>query len=693
MKPGRFNLFIALFISLVTVLPGQKKVDTKTLAPQYQEWLKVSAYIIRDKEKDVFLKLQSDRDRDLFIEAFWRQRDPTPGTPQNEFKEEIIKRFREANTKFRRHSVREGWQTDQGRIHIILGPPTSIERIEGDFEVYSAEIWSYHGNPDLGTPTYFSLVFFQKGGGIEYKLYDPFADGPSELLIHGREMEPSDYEGMYDRIYEFQPGLALVSLSILPGTIPFNFQPSPQEPILMAGILDSAKKNVSDTYATHFLNYKGYVSTDYLTNFIESETYAAVVRDPVTDLAFCEFSLAPKLLSIEHYAPKDQYYCAFQLDVSLRDGDKVVFQYAKEIPFVIPGEAYERTRRMGVSVEDSFPVIEGKYKLTVLLRNTAGKEFSVLEREIEVPDPDASPQLSLPILGYGITDSQPGLRLPYQAENKKVNVDPKKLFAAADQIAVFFNVIGLTRDLWNEGTVKMLFQGTQAQTPFRKSVSMPLNGQAFHRTLAISLALTAADIPPDYYDLSVSLIDREGKVLDEKRTNFVLSPQKALPHPQFVAKASAQTSSFMFYYMLAHQYDQVDENPRAEAAYKKAFDLNPSYKQKIPDYASFLLKVNKFQEALDLLDGIKEDTKLRFSYSMLKGRALMGLDQNEEAISSLLDANGIYNSDPGLLYSLALAYFKAGRREDARNVLEASLKLNPNQDAAKKLLQEIERKK
>ena len=88
-------------------------------------------------------------------------------------------------------------------------------------------------------------------------------------------------------------------------------------------------------------------------------------------------------------SPKDQYFCAFQLDVSLRAGDKVVFQYAKEFPLKVPGPEIERTRRMGVSIEDSFPVIEGKYKLTVLLRNTAGKEFSILEQDIDVPDPEA----------------------------------------------------------------------------------------------------------------------------------------------------------------------------------------------------------------------------------------------------------------------------------------------------------------
>ena len=45
-------------------------------------------YIIIPKEKEVFSKLETDKERDLFIEEFWRQRDPTAGSPRNEFKEE-----------------------------------------------------------------------------------------------------------------------------------------------------------------------------------------------------------------------------------------------------------------------------------------------------------------------------------------------------------------------------------------------------------------------------------------------------------------------------------------------------------------------------------------------------------------------------------------------------------------------------
>jgi GWxTD domain-containing protein len=688
-----FGLGLSIFLCFSFQFAGQAKVDPKDLAPHYQEWLRLTTYIMKNKEKDVFMQLTNDRDRDLFIETFWRMRDPTPGTPENEYKDEIVKRFNEANVKFRRTSARAGWQTDQGRIYIILGPPSSIERIEGDFEVYSCEIWSYYGGPEKGTPPHFSLVFFQRGGGGEYRLYDPVTDGPGSLLIHGREMDPTDFEAMYERIFESNPTLAISSLSIIPGEIPYGFQPSPLETILMANILESPKKAINETYATHFLNYKGVVSTEYLTNYMESDTAAAIIKDPLTGMAFCDFSMAPRRLSLDYYEPKDEFFCAFQVDVSLRSGEKIIFQYAKEFPLTIPSANIERTRRMGISIEDSFPVIEGKYKLTVLLRNTAGKEFSILERDVEIPRESGTPRLGTPVLGYRFSDIQTGVHVPYQARDKKINIDPKNLFAAADEMAIFFNIVGLSEELWKDGSVGILIKGAKPDNPYQKSLSVYLNEQAFHQTLNIARSLSAAEFPPDYYDLTMTLKDGRGTVLDEQRASFVMSAEKALPHPLSSVKAASLAASFMFSYMLAHQYDRMDENEKAEAAYKKALDLNPTYKQRIPDYAEFLLKVKKFRGALDLIETIKEETKLRFPYYLIKGRAFLGLEKYAEAVANLAEGNKIYNSDTVLLNALGYGYYKTGQVQNALNVLNASLKLNPNQEDTKKLIQEIEGKK
>lgn len=79
-RPGRipaaFLALVLLFVSGTFLWGGQVKVKPKDLAIQYQDWLKSVDYIIKDKERDVFLHLTMDRERDLFIEAFWRLRDP-----------------------------------------------------------------------------------------------------------------------------------------------------------------------------------------------------------------------------------------------------------------------------------------------------------------------------------------------------------------------------------------------------------------------------------------------------------------------------------------------------------------------------------------------------------------------------------------------------------------------------------------
>jgi tetratricopeptide (TPR) repeat protein len=205
--------------------------------------------------------------------------------------------------------------------------------------------------------------------------------------------------------------------------------------------------------------------------------------------------------------------------------------------------------------------------------------------------------------------------------------------------------------------------------------------------------MPAADFPPDYYDLSLVLKDSRGNALDLQKANFIVSSAKTLPHPVIAAKAFSLVNGFMFHYMLAHQYDQMDRKAKAEAAYKKAYATNPSYLQKIPDYAAFLLKDQKPEEALTVIETVKNDANLRFQYLLLRGRALLDLKRYDEAVQSLSLGNKTYNSDAGLLAALGSAYHGLGQKGNALEALRASLRLNPNQPEIEKLIQEIEGKK
>jgi len=112
---------------LLAEAPESPAPQTKTEPESaYQRWLKEDvAYIITDQERRAYQALETDPERERFIEQFWLRRDPTPGTAENEFKEEHYRRIAYANEHYA--SGIPGWKTDRGRIYIVYGPPDEIE--------------------------------------------------------------------------------------------------------------------------------------------------------------------------------------------------------------------------------------------------------------------------------------------------------------------------------------------------------------------------------------------------------------------------------------------------------------------------------------------------------------------------------------------------------------------------------------
>jgi len=79
--------------------------------------------------------------REEAFREFWRQRDPTPNTEQNELMEEYYYRVEYSNENF--STNRDGWETDRGRIYILYGEPTDIERHPFEINSKPYEVWYY----------------------------------------------------------------------------------------------------------------------------------------------------------------------------------------------------------------------------------------------------------------------------------------------------------------------------------------------------------------------------------------------------------------------------------------------------------------------------------------------------------------------------------------------------------------------
>jgi len=666
--------------------------DVKGLDPVYQDFLKLVTYIISPKEKEVFLELPDNRDRDIFIEDFWKIRDPTPGTPANEYKEEIIKRFEHANKYFA--AGRPGWMTDRGRIWIILGEPVSYDRYPGKSGIIPCEVWYYYTDGTKNLPTYFGLIFYQKRGAGEYKLYDPLVDGPKSLLepmASMRQIDPDDYETIHETIQNLAPALANMAISLIPGESGYGFQPTSRSTELIAGITESPYKGLSPTYATHFFDYRGLVSTEYMTNYIENDGLATVIRDPGLDLPFVHFSVVPQKLSVDYYEDKDQYYCNFKIDVSLRRDEAVVFQYSKEFPLYFAASDMERVRQNGIALEDAFPVSEGQYKLTVLVQNAVAKEFTVMERSLSVPKAGGPPSLNGPFLGYKLRTFPSDVLIPFKTADRKLVVDPKMGFGAGDEIDVMLSVVDLSRDLWQSGEVELSLKGL-SKTPIVRTYTLHLAESPYNKVLSLTPSLGTSDLVPDYYELSARLVGPDKKVLDEKSAQFVISGEKAVAHPIANSKGFSLANEFYIYYQLARQYDKMNINDQAEANFARGFAKNPGYKEGVSEYARFLLKVRKFDEALTVVEGLQDVEKGRYDYFLIKGLASMGKGDHAAAVNDLLAANKIYNSDTTLLNALGSCFLKLGQQEQALNAFQASLKVNEAQPDIKKIVEGLLKK-
>jgi GWxTD domain-containing protein len=142
----------------MTTDPAEKE---KTPVP-YKKWINQDvAYIITSEERAAFQKLTADQERENFIEAFWKRRDPSPGTEENEYREEHYRRIAYVNEHF--STGIPGWKTDMGRMYIVYGPPNAISPMGA-----AAVSWTYRYIDGVGQNV--TLVFENSRGDGEFRL-------------------------------------------------------------------------------------------------------------------------------------------------------------------------------------------------------------------------------------------------------------------------------------------------------------------------------------------------------------------------------------------------------------------------------------------------------------------------------------------------------------------------------------------
>src|SRR5215471_17376075 len=185
----------------------------KELETPYRKWLNEDvAYIITDEERTAFKRLQTDEEREQFIEQFWLRRDPTPDSIENEFKEEHYRRIAYANEQFA--SGIPGWKTDRGRIYITYGPPDEKETHPsggtyerpseeggGTTSTYPFEQWRYRYIEGIGTDIVIEFVDPTMSG--EYHMTMDPSEKDALLYVPNAGLTMMEQMGLADKTARF----------------------------------------------------------------------------------------------------------------------------------------------------------------------------------------------------------------------------------------------------------------------------------------------------------------------------------------------------------------------------------------------------------------------------------------------------------------------------------------------------------
>ena len=376
---------------LACLLPAAHAADrSKELPPRYRHWLNEEVnYIIDSNERREFLSLTTDVQRDSFIDAFWRIRNPDPSSAVNPYKEEHYKRLAYANERYGTIGRDDGWRTDRGRIYIILGPPKQVATYLSARNVRPMEIWFYQ-SPSLALSPYFSLIFYKRSNGEDFSLYSPLSDGPVRLVTGLEAM--NDQKRSLDILRKsLGDEVATTAVSLLPGE-PVDLSGDTYAPGMSSDLLLSEIAGLPDNPVTQEkLNRnrtREHVTMSLLIGGQDATISYAVFRDAQgrATLNYLMHSMLPDPRIVGKRADGTLHY-----DLALRTSvmtaeNKPVYDQEDLLTGNLTEDQAEIAKKKTFGAEARVPLAPGSYTIVATLTNNLNQIATRQQVSVTVPE-------------------------------------------------------------------------------------------------------------------------------------------------------------------------------------------------------------------------------------------------------------------------------------------------------------------
>jgi GWxTD domain-containing protein len=329
----------------------------------YEIWLAEDVkWIITDRERAAFNRLTNDEERNHFVENFWSQRDPTPDTVRNEFKESHYQRMLTARQRFSSHGE-TGWDTAQGRMYVMHGPPDDIETKVGAPALSRQSAILEPACDVAGTaPSSYELWHYNRIRGIDHAVSVAFAElCPNRGSVAIVEKADADWLS--------RPPVPKYKL-FCDGKVDPNVEPTGSHSYVCAENPPRVQfKDLSEIVSSHLryslLPYEVHVSFEKVTEITAMLELAITIKNSdVTCSPDHEIERAP--VRIFGRLTTEQQRVAYILEDSL-DGDMGACSGGSR--------AYKQW----------IPLLIGQYRLNLVLQDVNGDRIGTFAEEIEVP--------------------------------------------------------------------------------------------------------------------------------------------------------------------------------------------------------------------------------------------------------------------------------------------------------------------
>ena len=520
---------------------ANEKQVLKELATPYKKWLSEDVvYIITDAERKAFLELQTNEEREQFIEEFWQRRNPDPDSVDNPVKEEHYRRIAYANEHFA--SGIAGWRTDRGRIYIMYGKPDTLESHTqgedyerpldqggGQTKTYGFEDWTYHYIEGIGENV--ELEFVDPTGTGEFRLTTDPSEKDALLYVPGAGLTLAEQEGMSSKAARFT------------NTDGTHMAPSPY----------GARSSKLDEFSRLELEAKIWQPPPVKFKDLEEVVSSRIVREQIKFEYRFDFLrvtgdtvLVPITVQIPNnqlsFQSKDGVHSAtlnLFARVSSLSG-RTVQTFEDTIRRDFPDSLLQASLRSASIYQKAVPLRPGLYRLDVVLKDTTSNNIGVVNTRLAVPPfDDDKLQASTLILADEISPvaaKDIGLGM-FVIGSMKVRPKLDQSFTTSQPIGVYFQIYNLKIDdktHKNNASIEIqILRGDQSiKHVVQSSEQLHQSGEQ----MTVQESLPAQTLAPGKYRIEIKTTDAVANQNITRSADFTItSPPNE--------KIAAQTSS------------------------------------------------------------------------------------------------------------------------------------------------------